>query len=237
MELNKTFDADYTPKTLDDIAYTYKAQKNELKDLVTGRSGFPSNGINGIILVGDTGSGKTTLAKMLPDLIELARGGTSARYDYHQITTSGNSGVDLLEKIEGKIALIPFQQKFHYIILDEVDLMSATAMNKLKSVMNIAFGHSIFIMTTNDINKVTVPVVNRSHIIWLDHAPAIAWLPLYSRILNDHGIADINKMTMLDNIDQCNGSGRSVIESAKKVILKYGEELNIPAFNTASIVV
>lgn len=237
MELNKTFNADYTPKTLDDIAFTYKDEKKQLKDHVSGRSGFPSNGINGLILVGDTGSGKTTLAKMLPELIEIARGGTSARYDYHQITTSGNSGVDLLEKIENQIALYPFQQKFHYIILDEVDLMSVTAMKKLKSVMNIAFGNSIFIMTTNDINKVTKPVVNRSHIIWLDHAPTIAWLPLYSRILNDHGITDIDKMTMLDNIDQCNGSGRDVIESAKKVILNYGEEVHIPAFNAASIVV
>jgi len=237
MELNKNFNTTYAPKTLDDIAYTYNEQNYELQDHVSGRSGFPSNGINGILLVGDTGSGKSTLAKMLPDLIEKARGGSSARSDYHQITTSGNSGIELLEKIEDQITLIPLQQKFHYIILDEVDLMSVAAMNKLKSVMNIAFGNVIFILTTNDINKVSKPVANRCHVIWLNHAPARAWLPLYRRILSDHGITHIDNATMLDKIDQCNGSGRDVIESAKKIILRYDEDLPINTFVSTSVVV
>lgn len=237
MELNKNFDATYTPKTLDDIAFTHKDDKYDLHNHITGRSGFPSNGINGILLVGDTGSGKTTLAKMLPTLIEQARGGTGASYDFHQITTSGNSGVDLLEKVENQITYLPFQQQFHYIILDEVNLMSAAAMEKLKSVMNIAFGYVIFIMTTNNINKVSKPVVNRCHVYWLDHAPASAWLPLYRRILHDHGITYMDNATMLDKINQCNGSGRDVIESAKKIILRHDEDMPIDAFTAISVVV
>ena len=92
-------------------------------------------------------------------------------------------------------------------------------------------------MTTNDVNKVLKPVVNRCHVIWLDHAPANAWLPLYRRILHDHGITHIDHATMLKKIDQCNGSGRDVIESAKKIILRHDEGMPIDAFTTTSVVV
>jgi DNA polymerase III delta prime subunit len=236
MELNKNFDATYAPKTLDDIAFTHNEEKHDLQNHITGRSGFPSSGKNGILLVGDTGSGKSTLAKMLPDLFENARGGSDADYNYLQITTGANSGVKLLGAIENQVALVSFQH-FHYIILDEVDLMSPTAREKLKSVMNRAFKNVIYIMTTNDKNKVLKPVVNRCHVIMLDHAPASAWLPLFRRILHDHGITHIDNATMLKKIDQCDGSGRDVIESAKKIILRHDEGMPIDAFTATSAVV
>ena len=236
MELNENFDATYAPKTLNDIAFTHNEEKHDLHNHITGRSGFPSNGKNGILLVGDTGSGKSTLAKMLPDLFENARGGSVADNNQLQITTGANSGVKLLGTIEKQVELVSFQH-FHYIILDEVDLMSSTARDKLKSVMNIGFKNVIFIMTTNDINTVSKPVQNRCHVIWLDHAPASAWLPLYRRILHDHGITHIDKATMLNKIDKCNGSGRDVIESAKKIILRHNEDMSIDAFTASSVVV
>lgn len=237
MELNENFDATYAPKTLDDIAFTYKQDKLELQECVTGRSGFPGNGINGILLAGDTGSGKSTLAKMLPDLIENARGGSSPIYRYKQITTSATGGVELIEHIENQISLNSFPQLFHYIILDEVDLLSTAAIERLKSASNIGFGNTIFIMTTNKVQKIPTPVIDRCKEIYLNHAPASAWLPLYRRILFDHGITHIDTESMLEKIDQCNGSGRRVIESAKKIILRHDEVLPIDAFTATTVVV
>lgn len=236
MELNPNFDSTYEPKSLSDIVFTQSAQRNHLRDDVTGRSGMPSNGINGILLVGDTGSGKSTLAKLLPDWIEVAHGGDEAYFTPHQITSS-NGGVALLEKIEQQIQLVPICQKFHYIVLDEVDLLSAAAMNKLKSVMNIGYKSCIWIMTTNDFNQISLPVQNRCHPYFLNHAPSSEWLPLFQRILSDHGITDISAGEMLEQIDMCNGSGRTVIDVAKRIILDRDENICNPEINFTTNVV
>ena len=230
MELQPNFDSRYEPKSLNDIVFTRSIQRNHLCDDITGRSGMPGSGINGILLVGNTGSGKSTLAKLLPDWIEVARGGVEAYPTYHQIT-SANGGVALLEQIEQQITLVSFQQKFHYIVLDEVDLMSGQAMDKLKSTMNIAYKSCIWIMTTNDYSKISDPVKNRCHTYFLNHAPSSEWLPLFKRILNDHGIIDLSYGEMLDRIDTCNGSGRSVIDAAKRIILDREDEVFLPAIN------
>jgi replication-associated recombination protein RarA len=236
MELNPNFDTTYEPKTLNDIVFTQHQQRNNMRDVVTGRNPFPANGKNGILLVGDTGSGKSTLAKLLPDWIEVARGGDEAYPIYHQITSS-NGGVTLLEQIENRVKLVLLGQKFHYIVLDEVDLLSTTAMDKLKSVMNIAYKSCIWIMTTNDYGRISAPVVNRCHTYFLNHAPSTQWLPLFNRILSDHDITDISEAEMLEQIDMCNGSGRAVIEAAKRIILDRTEAVTKPTYHlTANVV-
>jgi DNA polymerase III delta prime subunit len=236
MQLNPNFDTTYEPKTLNDIVFTQHQQRNNLRDVVTGRNPFPANGKNGILLVGDTGSGKSTLAKLLPDWIEVARGGDEAYPIYHQITSS-NGGVALLDKIENRVQLVTIGQEFHYIVLDEVDLLSTTAMDKLKSVMNIAYKSCIWIMTTNDYGRISAPVVNRCHTYFLNHAPSTQWLPLFNRILSDHDITDISEAEMLEQIDMCNGSGRAVIEAAKRIILDRTEAVTKPTYHlTANVV-
>jgi len=236
MELNKNFDATYAPKSLNDIAFTYKQDQSKLQSHVNGQSGFPGSGKTGILLVGGTGSGKSTLAKLLPNLIETARGGVEACENYIQITTT-NNGVAIIDNVKNQVALVPLQQQFHYIVLDEVDLLSPAAMGNLKGVMNIGYSTSIFIMTTNNFKKIDPAVVNRCHEIWLDHAPASAWLPLYRRILDDHGITHVSNAEILENIDKCNGSCRDVIDSAKNIILDCDQEMLISSFTANSVVV
>ena len=223
MELLPNFDARYEPKSLDDIVFTKGKQRNHLRDDVSGRSGMPDSGINGILLVGNTGSGKSTLARLLPNWIEVARGGDVANPTTHQITSS-NGGVELLETLERQVSLVPYCQKFHYIVLDEVDLLSTVSMDKLKSVMNIGYKSCFWIMTTNNYGRISQPVLDRCHTYFLNHAPSTEWLPLFQSILSDHGIADISVSKMLEHIDMCNGSGRSVIDAAKRIILDREED-------------
>jgi len=51
----------------------------------------------------------------------------------------------------------------HYSILDEVDNLTDAAQASLKAIMDCR--HGVFILTTNDINKVDKGVVNRCHVI------------------------------------------------------------------------
>ena len=84
----------YTPKTPEDIVFACDATRDLVLDLISGKTAFPAYGRNGIILYGTYGTGKSTLAAMLPDAIEMQRGGTKADARIEKVTAS-NNGADL----------------------------------------------------------------------------------------------------------------------------------------------
>jgi predicted ATPase len=91
---------------------------NIIEHCINGTFGFPGSGKNGILLYGDVGTGKSALAKLLPDLIEQGRTGkpsTCARFINVQL---GNNSSELIVKINNQCELIPFDS-FHYFVLDQ----------------------------------------------------------------------------------------------------------------------
>ncbi len=73
----------FAPTTLNDMVFGNTTAKSKLEDIVSGDLPFPAFGKCGILLYGAWGTGKTTLAKMLPDLMEQARGGDISGYNFH----------------------------------------------------------------------------------------------------------------------------------------------------------
>ena len=59
-----------SPSKLEDFYFSNDRERKKLADIVYGRKQFPFASINGILLWGTFGSGKTTLARLLPSLIE-----------------------------------------------------------------------------------------------------------------------------------------------------------------------
>ncbi len=66
---------DYTPKSLDDFVYYDDQTEHLIRAIVSGAYLLPAVGTTGLLLYGPAGTGKTTLARRLPTLIEVAQGG------------------------------------------------------------------------------------------------------------------------------------------------------------------
>lgn len=201
----------YDPKTIADIVFPSQATGDLIHDLVSGAQPFPASGKNGILLHGVPGTGKSALAKLLPDAMELARSGELPNTMYVQVK-QGNNGASVINQVASQSLLVPLSGNYHYFVLDEVDNLTEPAMRSLKSAMNSP--NSIFILTTNYLKEVEIGVQNRCHRIAFNAAPPQLWLPLFRRVLTDMGVVIPPDSILLPIIAGCNGSAREVVSSA-----------------------
>ena len=207
----------YDPKTIADIVFPSHSASDVIHDILSGDLPFPLSGKNGILLYGVSGTGKSTLATLLPDAIEAAKSGHPADKLYVKVQP-GSNGTTVIGQIANRVLTLPLTGTRHYIVLDEVDNLTDAAMLSLKSAMNT--DNAIFILTTNYLHEIEVGVISRCHRVGFNAAPPDAWLPLFKRVLTDLGAIIPPDAQIRPIISGCNGCARDIVTSAFRVSSK-----------------
>ena len=164
----------YRPKKIEDLVLINKEFGEKLKQ-------WKSNGsFDGhLLFYGPAGTGKSSSVNVILNELEIS--------DYIVINGSDKTGVDDTRRVI-EYASVPALDKFKVVVFEEFERLSPQAQDSLKYVLEKYSDWCRFIFTTNNINKVTQPIISRCQVFAFNQLDIQSFMMKIINILNAENV-------------------------------------------------
>lgn len=140
----------HRPKTLDDYVWSSTAQKDAVE------SYLQEGKIANLMLLGPPGTGKTSLALMLLNLLKVDKS------DIKMLNGCVDNGIDIIRDLENFVSTMPMGD-FRYVLIDEADFVTPAAQAGLKNMIETYSSNARFIFTANEAHRINPALKSRCH--------------------------------------------------------------------------
>jgi len=141
----------YRPKTLDKVVGNQSVVNSMDAMLSRKKKDIP----HAWLFKGDSGCGKTTLARIVKDQLKCSKG------DFIEINTSNNRGIDTAREILTGMNFSPIEGKVKVYLLDEVHQTTKDFQNSILKALEDTPKHVYFLLCTTEPEKLLKTIVNR----------------------------------------------------------------------------
>ena len=140
---------EFRPTKLEDMILS-EYQRELFSKFITERS------IPHLLLYGNVGSGKTTVAKILLNCVEC---------DSMELNASSDRGISVVRDKILQFAMIQSMKPLKIVLLEEADAVTYDFQYSLRNLMETYSDNTRFILTCNYVNKIIEPIRSRCQLV------------------------------------------------------------------------
>ena len=210
----------YRPKTLDEFVFANDHVERQIKRFAAGKT------IRPLILHGPFGTGKSTVADLIPKAIE----GPSVRIDKVKAEDLNNSA-EVRKKFfrdrQFDNLFAPEGQSRHYTVVEEVNF-DPKAKGALRNTLDEMEGRDLVIFTTNELHKLDEGLISRAEVVEIPPAAPERFLNRAQAILKAEGVEldDASVLEVLESTYEIHLDNRAYYKALDEIIEAWNDGLH-----------
>jgi DNA polymerase III subunit gamma/tau len=146
---------DYRPKKFEEVI------GQELVKKVLQNALLKNKVKHAYLFCGPKGVGKTTLARIFANNLNLVDKNSEAEIDILELDAASNTGIDNIRQLIESAQTPPINGKYKIYIIDEVHMLSKSAMNAMLKILEEPPSYLVFLLATTNPEKLISTVISR----------------------------------------------------------------------------
>lgn len=206
---------DYRPKSFDEVVGN-KATIASLRAIYDRESDWP----HAILIQGPKGCGKTTIARIIVDLL-----GCKGN-DFIEINSSNDRGIGTARSIMEGSRFRPMMGKSRVYLLDEVHATTSDFQNAMLKPLEDAPAHAYFLLCTTDPSRLIPAIRSRCHTFEVQYLTEKETIFLLQSILKQEKIDHISMTTLKKIAEASDGCPRDALKILDQIVDMKLEEMD-----------